>query len=454
MDQKSAWIIFCQRLHRYIGVIIAPFMLLVAVTGILYVWSPQIEKVVYHDLLFQDSFGQPTSLDAQVRAAIQVYPELERLKSIRPASDPQGTTRVMFSFDGASSGESWAVFVNPITLDVQGQAVVYGTSGALPLRNFLSQLHRKLGLSEYIRAYSELVASWLWIAVISGVFLYWVSRSQSSKLFKLHTLVGLVFIPGLLFFSATGLTWSKWAGDHFFSALKSWHQNRPALLVDIPHEDSLSNEHHAPLEMSAEQHSSFDGSKQWLSTSQHPMVEMSPATYQPSFQDVLNVARRAGLTASKIEIRPSQLPEKAWVVAEINRSLPIQVDDIAIDPLTGKVVAQRHFKDYPILAKISMWGVDFHMGNWGLWNQILLTLISLALIALILCGYLMWLKKRYLPISSRTQTLPQIFMKFNRFNQCLLFVFTVLIGWAMPVLGVSVLCLLWVEFYLMYRKKT
>ncbi len=38
---------------------------------------------------------------------------------------------------------------------------MYGTSGVLPLRTFLDQLHSNLLLGKWGRFYSELAASWL-----------------------------------------------------------------------------------------------------------------------------------------------------------------------------------------------------------------------------------------------------------------------------------------------------
>ncbi len=45
---------------------------------------------------------------------------------------------------------------------------VYGTSGVLPLRTWLDQFHRSLLLGDVGRNYSELAASWLWIAALGG----------------------------------------------------------------------------------------------------------------------------------------------------------------------------------------------------------------------------------------------------------------------------------------------
>lgn len=49
---------------------------------------------------------------------------------------------------------------------------VCGTSGSLPLRTAIDQLHRSLLLGDPGRLYSELAASWLWVAAITGLGLW------------------------------------------------------------------------------------------------------------------------------------------------------------------------------------------------------------------------------------------------------------------------------------------
>ncbi|MGO4759532.1 PepSY domain-containing protein, partial [Streptomyces sp. 2MCAF27] len=75
----------------------------------------------------------------------------------------------------------------------------------------------------------------------------------------------------------------------------------------------------------------------------------------------------------------------------IQRSWPEKQDSVAVDPATGEVTDVLRFEDYPVLAKLTRWGVDAHTGNlFGLVNQIALGALALALIFLILWGYRMW----------------------------------------------------------------
>jgi uncharacterized iron-regulated membrane protein len=85
----------------------------------------------------------------------------------------------------------------------------------------------------------------------------------------------------------------------------------------------------------------------------------------------------------------------AWVVQEVHRSFPTEVDAVAIDAETMRVSDRVDFDDYPLLAKLSRWGVDLHMGTmFGLANQIVLFVLAIGIAALVVLGYAMWWKRR------------------------------------------------------------
>jgi uncharacterized iron-regulated membrane protein len=91
-------------------------------------------------------------------------------------------------------------------------------------------------------------------------------------------------------------------------------------------------------------------------------------------------------------ITPPAKPGEAYTVAENTRS---RQDSVAVDPATGKVTEKLRFADDPLLAKLSQWGIDAHMGLlFGPVNQITLALPALALITMILLGYRMWRLRR------------------------------------------------------------
>src|SRR5690606_9641237 len=114
------------RLHFYAGVLVAPFIVVAAVTGLLYAYTPQLEQWMYADQLRVADQGQPLPVSMQVEAALEAHPE-GSLSAIR-LGGPEDSTRVMFDVDGLGESVRSSVFVDPYTAEVLGTLEVYGNS--------------------------------------------------------------------------------------------------------------------------------------------------------------------------------------------------------------------------------------------------------------------------------------------------------------------------------------
>jgi uncharacterized iron-regulated membrane protein len=174
----AGWRGLVLRLHFYAGLLVGPFLLVATVTGVLYVLTPQLESWLYSEQLHVPPTAQQIPLADQVRAAEATEPGGE-LDAVRPAPEPGATTRVLFD-DDLGESERRTVFVDPGTGEVKGSLVSYGTSGVLPLRMTIDQLHRNLLLGEPGRLYSELAASWLWVVALGGVA-RWRARRAAGR---------------------------------------------------------------------------------------------------------------------------------------------------------------------------------------------------------------------------------------------------------------------------------
>ena len=135
------------RLHLYVGLLVGPFIFIAALSGLVYALTPQLEDRLYAEQLYTGSTGTPQSLARQIEVAQAHVGEAATLSAVRPASGPGSTTRVMFRTPAPGESESRAVFIDPVTAEVRGDLLVYGTSGVLPLRTWLDQFHRSLLLA-------------------------------------------------------------------------------------------------------------------------------------------------------------------------------------------------------------------------------------------------------------------------------------------------------------------
>jgi uncharacterized iron-regulated membrane protein len=364
------------RLHFYVGLFVGPFLLIAAITGILYACTPQIEQVVYDKQLHasRDDGVGAVPLSQQVDAARKAVPDRPVLE-IRPPKDPGSTTRVSFDSPTVEADHQLTAFVDPYSGEVTG---VLDTMGEwLPLRTWFDDLHRHLHLGAPGRAYSELAASWLWVLALSGIII-WVTRKvrkrtarsllvptskgpQRQRSLSRHATVGIWAAIGLFFLSATGLTWSQYAGGNVSALRQSMDWSTPYLSSDVATTDTVAEDD-------------------------------VPATAE----SVLDVARDHGLS-DPVAIAPST-DGGAWIVSQVQRSWPLKQDSMAIDPATDSVVGTTRFADWPLAGKLAEAGISLHMGLLFGWaNQLVLIAIAVAVIVLVVIGYRMWWRRRPRP---------------------------------------------------------
>ncbi|WP_078946446.1 PepSY-associated TM helix domain-containing protein [Streptomyces sp. NRRL B-3648] len=273
------------------------------------------------------------------------------------------------------------VLTDPYTGKVRGALEQYGSTGALPLRTWIDELHRDLHLGDTGRLCSEFAASWLWVITGGGLVLWFGRRRARRKVrgttgrrrsLTLHGTVGVWAAGGLFFLSATGLTWSTYAGANIGDLREALGQSTPSVTATV------SSGHEGHGAMAAVDMNGMD------------MGSHSGAQSDVGLDAVLKTARTEGLS-DPVEIVPPADSSSAYVVRQIQRSRPEKQDSIAVDPATGKVTDVLRFADYPLLAKLTGWGIDAHTGTlFGLANQIALAVLALALILLSLWGCGMW----------------------------------------------------------------
>ncbi|WP_435827758.1 PepSY domain-containing protein [Nonomuraea dietziae] len=170
---------------------------------------------------------------------------------------------------------------------------------------------------------------------------------------------------GLLFLSATGLTWSKYAGENV-------DELRAVLGWTTPTISTSSGDHAGHSTSSGHQHGASG-------------VDVDR---------VVQAAAGKGLSGPLEIVWPGEAGAP-YLVKEIDKSVPQRLDQVAVDATTGQVSAELRFADYPLAAKLTRWGIDGHMGLlFGLANQVLLALLASGVTALIVLGYRMWWQRR------------------------------------------------------------
>ncbi len=374
----ARWRPLLMRLHFYGGMLAGPFILVAAVTGLLYTVTPQLDGIVFrHEVTVDEYAPQVRSLADQIAAARTVYPDAP-ISSVKPPTVSSETTQIAFLAPDVPQDYTRTVFVNPYTAHVQGTLTTYGQW--LPIRAWFDEMHRTLHLGVIGRYYSEIAASWLWVIALGGLALWIVharrrgvkglvtpdragtTRGSRKRTLNWHGAVGVWIVIGLLGLSVTGLTWSRFAGDHVSELRSQLSWTTPSVSTTLTGTDTANTG--------------------------------APADPAAAADTVLRSAQAAGLRPP-MWMKPPTEPDQAWQVYERKRDFPTRFDAASIDGRSGAIVDYKRFADWPLVAKLTNWAIDTHMGLlFGLANQIALALLVICLLTVVVRGYLMWWKRR------------------------------------------------------------
>ncbi|MGE2688337.1 PepSY-associated TM helix domain-containing protein [Mycolicibacterium pulveris] len=371
------------RLHFYAGVFIGPFLLIAAVTGLLYAVIPQVDNAVYRHELTVDRVGEQRLPLADQIAAVRTSHPAGTVESIRPPNAADETTQVRLLVDDVPPDYARTVFVDPYTGDIRGALTTYGQW--MPLRAWFDELHRTLHLGAIGRNYSELAASWLGVISLAGLVLWYLHRRDTQKLRRFalpdrdkkdrrrtlswHGAVGVWILVALLGLSVTGITWSRYGGQSVDLIQQKLNTTAPTV-------DTTPGHHIGP------------------DTHHHGTRSGGGDSLLYGVDTALRAAEHAGLQGPMWLYPPTEAGG-GWRVEENKRDWPTRRDAISVDPDSGAVTDRVNFADWPLLAKLTRWAIDAHMGILFGWpNQILLALTAIGLITIIIRGYQMWWQRR------------------------------------------------------------
>ncbi|KGI82047.1 hypothetical protein IL38_06850 [Actinopolyspora erythraea] len=376
------------RVHFLGGLLAAPLVFAMAITGILYAWNPQLEYLLHRKALTAVAEGPDRPLSEQVASARQTRPEL-RLSSVTPAAPdaPRGEATTAVTLVPVAAGSNRfekpngavTVYVDPASAEVTGSVLEANRPD-----EWLRNLHSNFRIGKFAEPISELAASWLLVSVLTGLVLWWPRGNRAlgrnfrfripgrSRWRSLHGLVGVAASAGLVLFIVTGLTWTTYAGSWVDLARGQFDSDSPEVSTVLDRTGGPGSEDSA------------------LSGADSTDTAGTP----PGIDRVAAAARESELTGIVV-LEPPKEPGRAWTAEEDDSSWPVEQSAVAVDGTTGDVVDRVDWEDYPLLAKATSLGIDFHQAElFGLATQLLLTALAVALLVLIVAGYRVWLLRR------------------------------------------------------------
>ncbi|WP_250464740.1 PepSY-associated TM helix domain-containing protein [Microbulbifer litoralis] len=203
------------RWHSRAGIAIAPLLLVMVITGGIYLLEPQIEDLQYADLLYlQQPYSgavDHTALATQIESS---YPQ-SRIRHYQPARSPGESAQFLVD---RQNGKTLTIFLHP------GEGRVLGiVDESLRLTTVAKKIHGGLMAGVTGEVIVELVACWTILMAVSGLYLWWprsrrlrgtlIPRSGNAALRDLHAIPGALLGLWILVIIATGLPWSVvWGG--------------------------------------------------------------------------------------------------------------------------------------------------------------------------------------------------------------------------------------------------
>jgi uncharacterized iron-regulated membrane protein len=417
------------RWHFYAGLISLPFLLLLAVTGALYLYKEPIEARVYAHLL-QVEAGTAPALDAEtlVAAARAVVPG-EVVRYIPPA-EPGRSAEVGVR---TAEGTTLSVYVHPATAQVLGSL-----RDERKLMEVVNRLHSLAIAGPVGNHMIEIVAGWAIVLVVSGVFLWWprgtAPQAQSSiagalrvrgaprqRLWwrELHAVIGVFAAVVIVFLAVTGMPWSVFWGQQFGRIGGELGIGLPKYLWGPGPSSTLpatapTAQGTAPLEGLTAVPWTLErvplpqsgvASAPSVSEAHDHAHGHDPAQQKPAAVADTEAAASIGLNAAlRIFAQqgmptgtPIRLPSGPQGVYTA-MSFPSDVRGervLHLDRYTGAVLADVGYKDYGIAGRVTEWGIAMHTGRqFGEFNRLLMLAGCLSIVALAVTGLTMWWKRR------------------------------------------------------------
>ena len=471
--RRHPWRPLLVRMHFYAGVFVAPFVILVSLTGLAYALTPQLERLVYPDQLVTAAQGRdPVPLDRQVEAAVRAMPHLA-LSGVRPAEAPDETTEVNFADPSLSGMQARTVYVDPYTAQVRGSLVTQ--HGTTPLTTWLGQFHAHLNLGTVGRVYAELASAWALVLVIGGLLLWWersrrhlgvrtarfwrrllwVDRSHPGlhRTMSWHATVGAWVLLVTVVLSVTGLMISLTTSSRWTAVSQQFGWTAPRLDPTVAA---------APAGAPGGSAGAVPGSAAGPADAHAghgsaPMGARVPGAMPAGVgvQQVLDSARAAGVSEAVSLTAPSR-PGTGWSVAETDLTWPVNLDAAVIDPATGKVVRTLEWSQWPVGAQVYRLSLFFHFGRtFGLLNQVILVVSMIGVIASAVWGYQMWWQRRPRGSGWTWGRAPRrgAWRAAPRGRLVVGVAATVLLAWLMPAFGVSLLAFLAIDAALGWRHR-
>lgn len=375
------------RWHFFAGLLILPFVVLIAVTGAIYLFKDEINDGLHRNLriVAPQSVAQlaPSELVAK---ALEAHPGT--LKGYAPPASADRSAEVKIV---GADGLKDTLYVNPYSGQVLGGLWDAGFAGS-PTLYVVRKLHSLQYVGWVAERVIEGVAGWMVLMTASGVYLWWprgqaggivtVRGEPAKRVFwrDLHAVTGIFVSAFIVFLAMTGLPWSGYWGKHFYSFSYAVGMGMPDGYWDkypvstIPLKDTVDR---AP----------------WIIENQPTPLSKTASGVPAKLDDVVKTVESLGVApgyAISVPTKPDGVFTASVYPDDIRQERVVHLDQYS-----GEVLFDMTLKDLGLFGRLAEWGISIHMGQaFGLANQLVLLAALIAMVLMAGSGVVMWWKRR------------------------------------------------------------
>ncbi len=370
------------RWHFYAGMFVMPFVLILSITGAIYLFKPQIDRWqerAYHGLPTANAVTPSAQRDAAMRAVPGGRFDFYRLpETVGDAPMVQIAMR-----DGTKN----QVFVSP-----QGKVLGVVPAGG-SIASIVHKIHGELFAGKLGSWTVELAGSWAIVMVLTGLYLWWPAGRGlagvvwprlrgGKKVFwrDLHAVTGFWVSGFALVLLVTAMPWAGVWGTSFkmvreqmgwVKGVSDWKIGAASTAAADPHAE------HKGMMMG---------------------MDMGPMVQPDGLDKIATIAASQNLPYP-VMVKPPGSKDRtgvttAWTVKTDAQNRPLNVT-MTYDPMTGRELSRVGDADSHILDRAVGYGVAWHEGQLFGWiNQLVGLLTALGLATLMVSGFVMWRRRK------------------------------------------------------------
>ena len=433
---RSVW-----RWHFFAGLYVVPFLMMLAITGLVMIFDPIIERALHSDLYkVQQVTTDPIPYEARYQLVADEYPN-STIKRLYVSDDATDATR----FQVIVGEETRSVFVDPYQAQILGDLSISDSWYV-----WADDTHGTFMLGLTGDWLIEIAVSFTLLLILTGVYMWWPQKGQSvwqaatrvrskgrNMWRDLHSVVGVWVAVILFFFCISGLAWaSVWGGK----LVQAWST--------FPTEQSASNVSstltHEDLNVKGLKQIPWNLEQAPLPESSAPNAGLSSyfGASTVLLDQVVDEAKEMGFTRFQVHFPQGARGVFTATASTMGRDIHNAWDDRTVhyDRYSGSVIADVGFMDYNWFAKSMAVGIALHMGQFGVWNLVACVLFCLSIITLCITGVMMWWKRR--PNERLTLSAPPQPKNLKRWQHAVWLLLPISLLFPMATVGIVTILLL------------